>query len=56
MKLNPFIAEKIGRASTKFPEPLLKQAMLALIDADYLLKTGRGGVELLEHVVISLCG
>ena len=56
MKLNPFIAEKIGRASTKFPEPLLKQAMLALIDADYLLKTGRGGAELLEHVVISLCG
>ena len=35
--------------------PVLKQAMLSLIDADYLLKTGQGGEELLEHVVISLC-
>lgn len=55
MKLNPFIAEKLGRASMKFSEPVLKRAMLSLIDADYLLKTGRGGVELLEDAVISLC-
>ncbi|MFC2741400.1 MAG: DNA polymerase III subunit delta, partial [Selenomonas sp.] len=55
MKLNSFIAEKLGRASMKFSEPVLKRAMLSLIDADYLLKTGRGGVELLEDAVISLC-
>ena len=55
MQLNPFIAEKVGRASEKFSEPVLKQAMLSLIDADYLLKTGQGGEELLEDVVISLC-
>lgn len=55
MQLNPFIAEKLGRASTKFSEPVLKQALLALIDADYLLKTGGGGAELLENVVILLC-
>lgn len=56
MKLNPFIAEKLGRASMKFSEPVLKKAMLSLIDADYLLKTGQGGAELLENAVISLCG
>ena len=55
MKLNPFIAEKLGRASMKFSEPVLKRTMLSLIDADYLLKTGRGGAELLEDAVISLC-
>ena len=39
----------------KFSEPVLKRTMLSLIDADYLLKTGRGGAELLEDAVISLC-
>ena len=29
--------------------------MLALADADYLLKTGQAGDELLEDIVIRLC-
>ena len=29
--------------------------MLRLIDADYLLKTGKAGNELLEEAVITLC-
>ena len=55
LELNPFIAEKLGRAAMQFPEPVLKRNMLELIDADYLLKTGQAGDEVLEHVVIDLC-
>ena len=56
LELNPFIAEKLGRAAMQFPETVLKRNMLELIDADYLLKTGQAGKEVLEHVVIDLCG
>ena len=55
MELNPFIAEKLGRYSQTFSEPVLRWAMLALADADYYLKTGQAGPELLENVVIGLC-
>lgn len=55
LELNPFIAEKLGRASQGFSEAVLKQAMLDLSDADYALKTGQAGPELLENVVICLC-
>ena len=56
LELNPFIAEKLGRAAARFPEETLKQAMLELIDADYWLKTGQAGEAILEHTVIRLCG
>ena len=55
LELNPFIAEKLGRAAMQFPESVLKRNMLELIDADYFLKTGQAGEEVLEHVVIDLC-
>ncbi|WP_432647254.1 DNA polymerase III subunit delta [Mitsuokella sp.] len=55
LELNPFIAEKLGRAAAAFPEPVLKRAMLMLIDADYTLKTGQAGNEVLEEAVITLC-
>ncbi len=55
LELNPFIAEKLGRASQGFAEIVLKQAMLDLADADYALKTGQAGAELLENVIICLC-
>lgn len=55
MELNPFIAEKLGIAAGKFPETLLKEVMLELIDADYWLKTGQAGEEVLEHAVVRLC-
>ena len=56
LELNPFIAEKLGRAAQGFDEGTLKAAFLELADADYLLKTGQAGPELLEHAVIRLCG
>ena len=55
LELNPFIAEKLGRAAQKFTDAQLRQALLELADADYLLKTGQGGNELLEEIVIGLC-
>ena len=55
LELNPFIAEKLGRAAAAFKEDTLKCAMLRLIDADYLLKTGQAGNEMLEEAVITLC-
>ena len=55
LELHPFIAEKLGRADMQFPEAVLKRNMLELIEADYYLKTGQAGEEVLEHVVIDLC-
>ncbi|SDZ97913.1 DNA polymerase III subunit delta [Selenomonas ruminantium] len=55
LELNPFIAEKLGRAAMQFPAVVLKRNMLELIDADYFLKTGQAGDEVLEHIVIDLC-
>lgn len=52
--LAPFIAEKTGREAAAFPEETLKRALLELIDADYLLKTGQAGEERLEHAIIIL--
>ena len=52
--LHPYVGELLGRAAQHFTVATLKAAMLELSDADYCLKTGRGGVELLEHVLILL--
>ena len=55
MGLHPFIAEKLGGHARGFSEATLSGAVLALADADYLLKTGQAGDELIEDVVIRLC-
>lgn len=55
MGMHPFIAEKLGGHARSFNEKTLRDAVLALADADYLLKTGRAGDELLEDALIRLC-
>lgn len=55
LELNPYIAEKLGRAAKRFRDDQLRQAYLAIVDADYRLKTGQGGNELLERILIVLC-
>ncbi len=55
LELNPFVAGKLGRAAQGFDEETLREAFLELAEADYLLKTGQAGPELLEHAVILLC-
>ena len=53
--INPFIAKKLGQAAAKYDTAVLTKAFLALGDADYKLKTGQGGIEYLEHIIIMLC-
>lgn len=55
MGLVPGIAEKLVRCSANFSEATLKKAVLCLADADYKIKTGRGGIELVFYVVVMLC-
>ncbi len=55
LELNPYIAEKLGKAAEAFDEAVLHRVFLKLADADYRLKTGGGGPELLEEAVIALC-
>lgn len=55
LNLNPVIAEKLGRASSLFEENTLSDALILLSDADYSIKTGQGGVELIEEILILLC-
>ncbi len=55
LELNPFIAERLGRAAQKFTDEVLETAFLELADADYMMKTGQAGPEKLEHALILLC-
>ena len=55
LEMNPYIAEKLGATSEKFQLATLKDALIDLCEADYLLKTGGAGAELLEEVVLKLC-
>ena len=54
--LPPFIAEKNLRAAKRYSLEELQEAMLALADADWRMKTGNGGNEILFGAVIKLCG
>ncbi len=55
LELNPFIAQKVGANSAGYPSALLEEVFIELADADYKLKTGRAGAEVLEKIVIKLC-
>ncbi|MBR1646096.1 MAG: DNA polymerase III subunit delta [Selenomonadaceae bacterium] len=53
--MNPYIAQKLGANAETYPSKLLQEIFLELADADFLLKTGRAGAEVLERIVIKLC-
>ena len=53
--LHPFVAKKIADAAQSFNDEQLKQALIHISDADYAMKTGNGGDEMLEGIVINLC-
>ena len=56
MKIShPLIAEKLGKAARGFAQTTLETAIIELAEADYLMKTGRGNIGLLEHVVLTMC-
>ncbi|MBR1804953.1 MAG: DNA polymerase III subunit delta [Selenomonadaceae bacterium] len=55
LEMNPYIAQKVGTKAETYPLKLLESVFVELADADFKLKTGRGGVEVLERIVIKLC-
>ena len=54
-QLHPFIAQKQVKAAAKFNTQTLLNAFNELADADYKMKIGIGGGELLESAIIKLC-
>jgi len=54
LELNPFIAQKLGEKSATYSTKLLEEIFLELADADFKLKFGRAGTEILENIVIKL--
>lgn len=53
--LNPYIGRKLGEKSINFSENVLQDAFFALGKADFFSKTGLGGEEILEKIVLDLC-
>ena len=53
--MNPYIAQKIGTKAETYPTKLLESVFIELAEADYNLKTGRSGAEVLERVIVKLC-
>ena len=55
LEMNPYIAQKLGETAKSYSEKLLESAFVELADADFMLKTGRTGVEVLEKIIVKLC-
>lgn len=55
LDMNPYIAQKLGDTANGYPTKLLEEVFVELADADYKLKTGRAGVEVLERIIFKLC-
>ena len=55
LEMNPYIVQNQLKFAPAFTEDKLVEALLNLADADYKMKTGGGGNELLESIVIKLC-
>lgn len=55
LEINPKIAQKVGYAAKSYSEKILEEAFIALAEADFKLKTGRAGAEILERIIIKLC-
>lgn len=55
LEMNPYIAQKLGETAKGYREPLLEEVFIELAEADFKLKTGRAGVEVLERILVKLC-
>ena len=54
LEMHPYIAQKFEKTAASYPTKLLEEIFLEIADADFKLKTGRAGVEILERIVIRL--
>ena len=55
LEMNPYIAQKLGETAKSYRAEFLEEIFIELADADFKLKTGRAGVEVLERIIIRLC-
>ena len=55
LEMNPYIAQKVGEIAKTYSEKLLEEIFTELAQADFQLKTGRAGVEVLERILLKLC-
>ena len=55
LEMNPYIAQKLGETSKSYSEKLLEEIFIELSEADFKLKTGRAGLEILERILLKLC-
>ena len=55
LEMNPYIAQKLGETAKGYSEKLLEEVFVELADADFKLKTGLAGVEVLERILVKLC-
>lgn len=55
LEINPYIAQKIGETAKTYREELLEKIFIELADADFKLKTGQAGIEILERIIFKLC-
>ena len=55
LEMNPYIAQKLGETAKGYSDKILEEVFIELSDADFKLKTGRAGVEVLERIIIKLC-
>ncbi len=55
LEMNPYIAQKLGATAEGYDTKLLEEIFLELADADYKLKFGLAGAEVLEKIVVKLC-
>ena len=55
LEMNPYIAQKLGETAKSYNAELLEENFIELAEADFRLKTGRAGVEILERIILKLC-
>ena len=55
LEMNPYIAQKLGETAKTYREEILEEVFVELAEADFKLKTGRAGVEVLERILVKLC-
>lgn len=55
LEMNPYIAQKLGDTAKTYDEKILEEVFVELAEADFKLKTGRAGVEVLERILVKLC-
>ena len=55
LNMNSYIAQKLSDKARTYQEKMLEEVFIDLSEADFLLKTGRADVEVLERIIIKIC-